>query len=75
MPKLFDLRADPYERADITPNTYYDWFLSQPYLLFAAQAATVKFLGTFKASPLRQRSGSFGIDQAVDRMKQSIHSE
>ena len=26
VPKLFDLRADPYERADITSNTYYDWF-------------------------------------------------
>ena len=25
VPKLFDLRADPYERADITSNTYYDW--------------------------------------------------
>ena len=38
LPKLFDLRADPYERADITSNTYYDWFISQPYLFFAGQA-------------------------------------
>ena len=35
LPKLFDLRADPYERADITSNTYYDWLISQPYLFFA----------------------------------------
>jgi arylsulfatase A-like enzyme len=72
VPKLFDLRADPYERADITSNTYYDWFISQPYLIFAAQAATVKFLDTFKEFPTRQRAASFSIDQAVDKMKQSI---
>ena len=38
LPKLFDLRADPYERADITSNTYYDWIISQPYLFYAGQA-------------------------------------
>ena len=74
LPKLFDLRADPYERADITSNTYYDWFISQPYLIFAAQAATVKFLDTFKEFPPRQRAASFSIDQAVEKMKQSIGS-
>ena len=28
VPKLFDLRSDPYERADVTSNSYYDWFMS-----------------------------------------------
>lgn len=27
VPKIFNLRHDPYERADITSNTYYDWML------------------------------------------------
>ena len=72
--KPFNLLADPYERADITSNTYYDWFISQPYLIFAAQAATVKFLDTFKVFPPRQRAASFSIDQAVDKMKQSLGS-
>ncbi len=72
LPKLFDLRADPYERADITSNTYYDWFISQPYLVFAAQAETVKFLATFKEFPPRQRAASFSIDQAVEKMKKSL---
>lgn len=74
VPKLFDLRADPYERADITSNTYYDWFLSQPYLVIAAQAVTQQFLDTFKEFPPRQRAASFSIDQAVERMKQSLPS-
>ncbi len=52
VPKLFDLRADPYERADITSNTYYDWFISQPYLVFAANVVAAKFLDTFKEFPL-----------------------
>ena len=72
VPKLFNLRADPYERADVTSNTYYDWFLSQPFLLYGAQAVTVKFLDTFKAFPPRQRAASFSIDQAVSKMKQTI---
>jgi arylsulfatase len=69
LPKLFDLRADPFERADITSNTYYDWILSQPYIIFAAQTATSKFLDTFKDFPPRQRAQSFTIDQAVEHLK------
>ncbi len=75
LPKLFDLRADPYERADITSNTYYDWLISQPYLIFAAQAATSQFLDTFKEFPPRQRAPSFSVDQAVAKMKQGIGSQ
>jgi len=74
VPKLFDLRADPYERADITSNTYYDWFISQPYLVFAANVVAAKFLDTFKEFPPRQRAASFSIDQAVEKMKQNIGS-
>ena len=32
-PKLFNLRTDPFERADITSNTYYDWFLDRAYMI------------------------------------------
>jgi arylsulfatase len=72
VPKMFDLRADPYERADITSNTYYDWLISQDYVIFGAGAVTSKFLETFKEFPPRQRAASFSIDQAVEKMKQSI---
>ena len=72
LPKLFDLRADPYERADITSNTYYDWFVSQPYLVLAAQTEVAQFLGTFKEYPPRQRPQSFSIDQIVEQLESSI---
>jgi arylsulfatase len=72
LPKLFDLRADPFERADITSNTYYDWIISQPYLFFAGQAETERLLKTFKEFPPRQRAASFTIDQAMDKLRQSL---
>jgi arylsulfatase len=72
-PKVFDLRADPYERADITSNTYYDWFMSNGMgPMLGAQAITAKFLATFKDFPPRQRAASFTIDQAVEKLRQSI---
>lgn len=73
LPKLYDLRADPFERADITSNTYYDWLLSQPYLFYAGQAATELFLSSFKEYPPRQKAASFTIDQAMEKLKQSLN--
>lgn len=69
---VFDLRADPFERADTTSNTYYDWLISQTYLFVAAGAATEQFLARFKDFPPRQRPASFTIDQAVEKMKQGL---
>ena len=37
-PKLFNLRTDPYERADITSNTYYDWMIDRIWVFTPAQA-------------------------------------
>jgi arylsulfatase len=72
LPKLFDLRADPYERADITSNTYWDWFVDHVFIMYGATAGTAKFLETFKEFPPSQRAASFTIDHAVDKMKQSL---
>ncbi len=69
LPKLYNLRTDPYERADITSNTYYDWLLDRAYLVLAAQAIVVPFLETFKDFPPRQRAASFTIDQAMEKME------
>jgi len=68
VPKLFNLRTDPFERADITSNTYYDWFLDKAYMIMAAQAVVGPFLETFKKFPPRQKAASFTIDQALEKM-------
>ena len=43
IPKIFNLRTDPYEMADVTSNTYYDWVLDHAWLLVPAQAYVGKF--------------------------------
>ena len=68
-PKLFNLRTDPFERADVTSNTYYDWFLSKDYMVGAADAIVEEFLQTFREFPPRQRAATFTIDQAIEKMK------
>ena len=67
VPKLFNLRTDPFERADVTSNTYYDWLIDNDYIALAATAVMTQFLSTFQDFPPRQRAASFTIDQAVAR--------
>jgi len=69
VPKLFNLRTDPFERADTTSNTYWDWYISKAYLIMAAQALVTDFLATFRDFPPRQKAASFTIDQALERME------
>ena len=68
IPKIFNLRTDPFERADITSNTYYDWFLDHDYIALYGTAIATEFLQTFKEFPPRHRPASFTIDQAVEKL-------
>jgi arylsulfatase A-like enzyme len=72
IPKIYNLRMDPFERADITSNTYFDWMLDNAYLVLAATAVVGQFLETFKKFPPRQHAASFTIDQAVARLEASL---
>jgi arylsulfatase len=68
LPKLFNLRLDPYERADITSNTYYDWAIQRAFLIVPAQAMVAQFIGTFKDFPPRQKPSSFSVDEVLAAM-------
>ncbi|MBR0822701.1 arylsulfatase [Bradyrhizobium liaoningense] len=72
LPKFFDLRSDPYERADITSNTYYDWQLENTGILYGMLAGVGEFLQTFKDFPPSQTPQSFSIDQMVDKLQRSL---
>ena len=74
IPKLFNLRTDPFERADITSNTYYDWFIDNDYIALAAQFIMTQFLGTFLEFPPRQKAATFTIDQAVAKLQAVLTS-
>jgi len=67
-PKFYNLRTDPFERADVTSNTYWDWYLKKAYMLLAAQAIVADFMQTFKEFPPRQKAASFTIDQASNKL-------
>ena len=73
-PKLFNLRTDPYERADITSNTYYDWLLNSDFIILAASTIVAEFLSTFAEFPPRQKAASFTMDQVVAKLESVITS-
>jgi arylsulfatase len=71
VPKIFNLRMDPYERADITSNTYYDFLIDHAFQLVPAQAYVGQFLMTFKDYPQRQKAATFNMDEVFDKLKES----
>jgi arylsulfatase len=69
LPYLFNLRTDPYERATITSNDYWNWYIRHVFLLVPAQEKVGEFLATFKEYPPRQKAASFTIDQVLEKMQ------
>jgi arylsulfatase len=74
IPLIFNLRRDPFERAQITSNTYYDWLLDRAYLLVPAQAYVGQFLSTFKDYPPRQKPASFSLDKVLEKLQEGSGS-
>jgi arylsulfatase len=74
VPKMFNLVTDPYERADVTSNTYWDWLLDRAFLAVPAQAYVAQFLETFKDYPPRQKAASFSIDQVMAKLEAGLAS-
>jgi arylsulfatase len=75
VPLIFNLRTDPYERAEVTSNTYYDWLLDHAFLLVPAQAYVGKFLVSFKEYPPSQTPASFSIDQVMKKLQEGAGSK
>ena len=69
LPKLFNLRMDPFERADHETIGYPQWRIERLYALVPAQAIVGKFLGTFKEYPPRQKPGSFSLDRVLESLQ------
>jgi arylsulfatase len=70
VPLILNLRRDPYERAPVTSNTYYDWLLDHAYLLVPAQTYVGNFLMTFREYPPRQKAASFSLDQVLEMLQE-----
>ena len=69
LPLMFNLRLDPFERANITSNTYWDWLLDRAFLLVPAQAYVAKFLETYKEFPPSQKPDTFSMDQVLETLQ------
>ena len=73
--KLFNLRMDPYERADKTSNTYWDWMIRHAFFGTPVQTRVAAFLSTFKDYPPSQRPASFSIDQIMEKLQKSLAAQ
>jgi len=72
IPKIFNLRQDPYERADITSDQYYDWTVKNVFIAQEGVFKAAKFLQTFVAYPPSQKAPSFSVDQIMEDVKGKI---
>jgi arylsulfatase len=72
LPKLYDLHADPYERADVTSNSYYDWMITNGYVALAGSVVVGQYLESYKEFPPSQHPSTFTIDQAMEKLKQGL---
>jgi arylsulfatase A-like enzyme len=75
IPNIYNLRTDPYEMADVTSNTYYDWLLDHAFLLIPAQTYVTKFIMSFKDFPPRQSSEAFNLDQVLKKLEEGAGSK
>ena len=71
LPKIFNLRRDPFERADESSNTYWDWWFDHIPAMYAAQALTVEQIQSFKEFPPRQKPASFNLDRVLEKMQEA----
>lgn len=74
IPKLFNLRMDPYERADIVSDQYDDWRVKNAYLMGYMNLKAAAFLQSFKEYPPSQVPASFTIDQVVKDIDRKIEA-
>ncbi len=73
--KMYNLRMDPFERADKTSNTYWDWVIRHAYFATPLQQRVGAFMATFKDYPPAQRPASFSVDQIMEKLQQSLAAQ
>ncbi len=70
VPKIFNLRADPFERGDES-MLYDQWMVDRAFLLVPAQAIAAQWISSFKEFPPRQKPASFNLDSVMDKMSKA----
>lgn len=70
-PLLFNLRRDPFEKAQHNSNTYNDWFLDRPFIVVPIQGLAANFLMSMKEFPPSQTAGSFNLSKIEEMLKKT----
>jgi arylsulfatase len=73
-PKMFNLRRDPFERADESSNTYWDWVISHAYLLYGMQDLVAQQIRAFVEFPPRQKPAAFNLDAVLRQIQDAAGS-
>jgi arylsulfatase len=74
VPRIFNLRTDPYERAMTTSNTYFDWVFDHVWVLVPAQAYVARMLETLKEFPPSQEPAAFNLAKVMDKIRAGVPS-
>lgn len=74
VPAVFNLRRDPFEKAQHNANIYYDWLLDHAYVIVPVQALATKFLKSMEDYPPSQSPGSFNLSKIEEQLKESMGS-
>ncbi len=69
LPKMFDLRSDPFEKGDLIGMDYTHWRADRTFLLVPAQEYVGKYIATFKEFPPSQKVGGFSLDQVLEKLQ------
>jgi len=71
LPKLFDMRGDPFERADHEASGYDMWRFDRAYLILPAVDYVAQHLATYKDYPPRQKPGTFNLNRVLETLQQN----
>jgi len=69
LPRLFNLRSDPFERSQHEAGDYVKWFVEHAFVLLPAQTIVAEHLASYQDFPPRQRPGSFSIDRVMEKLR------
>jgi arylsulfatase len=70
VPLIFNLRADPFEKAEHNSSYYSDWMFHRAFLLVPAQAYVARWVASFKEFPPRQKPASFSVDEVMKKLSE-----
>jgi arylsulfatase len=69
VPYIFNLRRDPFERANFNSNTYWDWMVDHTPQLYLVQDLVAQQIADFVKFPPRQKPASFNLDAVMEMVK------